>query len=133
MTLTPEQVTPLESYTPSTPYGSFQMGAGLPAGYPAGIPAYANTWVKSSMVGFTNSDNRQAYTLMFVGSYADVDALLPEFEAQGFVQVSDDRDDTKRAIVLESSAYRVIITATESAESSDEPLDPSFSYAITVK
>jgi len=133
VTLTPDEVRPLDEYRMSTPYESFQVGYGLPNGYPAGVPAYTDSWVKSSMIAFINGDDRQSFGVMFVGSYADIDALLLEFDEQGFVLVSDDRDDTKRAIILESAAYRVIITATESAATSGEPIDPSFSYTIVVK
>jgi hypothetical protein len=133
VTLTPDEAKPLDEYRMSTPYESFQVGYGLPNGFPAGLPAYKDMWIKASMVGFINGDDRESYTLMFVGSYADLDALLPEFEEQGFALVSDNRDDTKRAIIVESAAHRVIITATESSVSSGEPQDPSYTYTIVVK
>ena len=132
VTLTPEQVQPEDVYTRSEPNGSFPMGLDLPRGFPAGVPAFANRWVKSEFFSFTNSEGRLTYSVMFVGGYDDVDALLAEFARQGWSDEGSDELPTRRAYIVQNDSYRVIITATESAQNQGEPIDPSYSYAIVV-
>ncbi|MCU1410274.1 MAG: hypothetical protein JWR04_981 [Rhodoglobus sp.] len=132
VTLTPEQVLPEDVYTRSEPNGSFPMGADLPRGFPAGVPAFANRWVKSNFLSFVNSDGRKSYSAMFVGGYDDVDALLAEFARQGWSEEGSDELPTRRVYIVQNAAYRVIITASESAQSQGEPIDPAYSYTIVV-
>jgi hypothetical protein len=132
VTLTPDQVQPEDVYTRSEPNGSFPMGLDLPRGFPAGVPAFANRWVKSNFLSFTNSDGRLSYGAMFVGGYDDVDALLAEFERQGWSDEGSEELPTRRAYIVQNETYRVIITATESAQNQGEPIDPSYSYTIVV-
>lgn len=133
VTLTPEQVTPLEVFTRSSPNGTFPVGSGLPDGYPAGVPAFTNRWVEDNFLTFTTGEGLEAFGVMFAGSYADIDDLLVEFDAQGYRVGEDSSNATRRLVTLENETYRVTITATESAESGDTVLDPSFSYTIVLK
>ena len=132
VTLTPDQVQPEDVYTRSEPNGSFPMGLGLPRGFPAGVPAFENRWVKNNFLSFTNSDGRLTYSVMFVGGYDDVDALLAEFARQGWSDEGSDVLETRRAYIVQNDTYRVIITASESAQNQGEPIDPAYSYAIVV-
>ena len=132
VTLTPDQVQPEDVYTPSEPNGSFPMGLDLPRGFPAGVPAFANRWVKSEFFSFTNGEGRLSYSAMFVGGYDDVDALLAEFARQGWSDEGSEELPTRRAYIVQNESYRVIITATESAQTQGKPIDPSYSYAIVV-
>lgn len=132
VTLTPDQVQPEDVFTRSEPNGSFPMGLDLPRGFPAGVPAFENRWVKDNFLSFTNSDGRLSYGVMFVGGYDDVDALLAEFARQGWSDEGRDVLPTRRAYIVQNDTYRVIITATESAQNQGEPIDPSYSYTIVV-
>jgi len=132
LTLTPEEVQPEDVYTRSEPNGSFPMGLDLPRGFPAGVPAFANRWVKSNFQSFTNSDGRLSYGVMFVGGYDDVDALLAEFARQGWSDEGSEVLPTRRVYIVQNESYRVIITASESAQSQGEPIDPAYSYTIVV-
>ena len=132
VTLTPEQVQPEDVYTRSEPNGSFPLGLGLPRGFPAGIPAFENRWIKNEFLSFTNSDGRRSYGVMFVGGYDDVDALLAEFARQGWSDEGSEVLPTRRAYIVQNESHRVIITATESAETQGEPIDPSYHYTIVV-
>ena len=132
VTLTPEEVVPEDVYTQSEPNGTFPMGLDLPRGFPAGIPAFSNRWVKSNFHSFTNSEGRLSYGVMFVGDYDDVDTLLAEFARQGWSDEGSDELPTRRVYIVENETYRVIITATESAQTQGEPLDPTYNYTIVV-
>lgn len=132
VTLTPEQVQLEDVYTRSEPHGSFQVGLDLPRGFPAGIPAFTNRWVKSNFFSTINGDGRKTYSAMFVGGYDDVDAVLAEFARQGWSDEGSDELPTRRVYIVQNDAYRVIITATESAQNQGEPIDPAYSYTIVV-
>lgn len=132
VTLTPEQVVAEDVYTRSEPNGSFPVGLDLPRGFPAGVPAFTNRWVKASFFSFDNSNGGTSYSAMFVGGYDDVDALRAEFARQGWSDEGAEELPTRRVYILENQTYRVIITATDSATTQGEPIDPTYSYTIVV-
>jgi len=134
VTLTPDQVIPADEFTKSTPAGTWNVASSLPKGFPSGVPAYSGRLIKNEFTAFTTGDGLEAYGAMFWGSYAEVDVLLSEFEAQGYRIDGDVDDGKKRVISVESPDRRVTITATESAVDTLDGglLDPTFNYTIVI-
>lgn len=132
VTLTPEEALPEDVYTLSQPLGTFMLGLDLPRGFPVGIPAFSNRWVKATFLSTLQDDGTRTYSAIFAGGYDDVDALLAEFEKQGWSQEGAEELPTRRAYVVQNDEYRVVITASESATAQGEPMDPSYSYSIVV-
>ncbi|MEO5535862.1 MAG: hypothetical protein ABIR17_12115 [Pseudolysinimonas sp.] len=131
--LTDDEVVPMPVFVRSTPAGTWQVGAGVPAGFPAGVPVFTNRWIKDNVLEF-DSSGRPGYSALFWGGYDDVDQLVARLTQLGF-DVDDRHDDTKRTVVADSERYRVVITATESAKNpgEDELLDPAYTLIVVVQ
>lgn len=134
--LNPEQVTPLEVWTPSTPNGDWNLGKAAPPGMPADIPFYNNRWIEDSSLPFT-SDGRQGLGFDFNVTLEETELLLTRFEEEGYiVNIQRDNTNKKLAAVAENDTYRIVLTTAWDVEHWDETkefIDPVLYYAVVFK
>lgn len=131
--LADDEVTPLPTWERSTPAGTWEVGPGVPPGFPAGVPVFPDRWIKNNQLEF-DSGGRSGYSSMFWGDYADVEQLVLRLGELGF-DVERQQDETKQVVVADSDRYRVVITATESAQNPGEAglLDPSYTIVVVAQ